>query len=298
MSAVCKICGEKNNKLIGKPVTNDAFPRSSENNYKIFQCNNCGYYFVLPGIDLSQQEWQRLYENKYFAQANVTSWQKKLRDSERKKRFKHLMNSLNTEKGKFLDIGCGEGHVLQEAYSNGFEPYGVDIANNLSAEFSAFNFFNGNIIDAKFPDNFFSVVYMDSVLEHVMNPMETLHELNRILKPGGVLLLIVPNEDSLENSFIRLIYSLTFQSHKYGKIKPLVSPYHVQGYNATSLKMALSKSAFSKTLIKGFGGSYAFWKAAKINTVQFFQSLLTYPVGLLSILVNRQIQLMTISIKE
>jgi len=298
MSVVCKICGEKVYKLIGKPVTNTAFPRSSENNYKIFQCKNCGYYSVLPEIDLSQQEWQQLYENKYFEHADVTSWQKKLRDSERKKRFKHLLQSLKTDKGKFLDIGCGEGHVLQEAYSNGFEPYGVDIANNLSTEFSKFNFFNGNIIDAKFPNNYFSVIYMDSVLEHVMNPMETLHELNRILKPGGVLLLIVPNEDSLENSFLRLLYSITFQSHKYGKIKPLVSPYHVQGYNVSSLKMALSKSSFSKTLIKGFGGSYAFWKATKINTVQFFQSLLTYPVGLLSIVVNRQIQLMTISIKE
>lgn len=298
MSEVCKICNQKAYKLIGKPVMNNNFPRSSENNYKIFQCNNCGYYFVLPGIDLSQKEWQQLYENKYFEHANVTSWQKRLRDTERKKRFKHLMLALKTDKGKFLDIGCGEGSVLQEASDNGFEPYGVDIANNLSSSFSHFNFFHGNIIDAKFPDNYFSVIYMDSVLEHVMNPMETLHELNRILKPGGVLLMIVPNEDSLENSFIRLVYSLTFQLHKYGKIKPLVTPYHVQGFNISSIKTALSKSAFSKTFIKGFGGSYTFWKATKINTIQFFQALLTYPVGLISILVNRQIQLMTISIKE
>ena len=45
---------------------------------------------------------------------------------------------------------------------------------------------------------------MDSVLEHIINPIEALNELKRILKPGGILFFIVPNEDSLINSFIKI----------------------------------------------------------------------------------------------
>lgn len=138
---------------------------------------------------------------------------------------------------------------------------------------------------------------MDSVLEHVLNPMETLHEIKRILKPGGVLLLIVPNEDSLENMYIWLLYTLTFQPHRYRKLKPFIEPYHVQGFNPTSLRTAISKCSYSVITIKGFGGNYPFWKAKKFGTVPYFQTLLTYPVGILSIVLKKQIQLMAVTVK-
>ncbi|MFH0865752.1 MAG: class I SAM-dependent methyltransferase [Bacteroidota bacterium] len=298
METKCKICGtQEESRIIGRPVLNKNFPRAAEKNYKIVQCRNCRFYYVTPEIDLSQEEWKQLYENDYFAAANISEWQIILRASERKKRFKTIISELKTEKGKFLDIGCGEGFVLKEAEKNGFEPYGVDIAYNLAPYFSHFNFFKGNIFEGKFPDEYFSVIYMDSVLEHMLKPMETLHELKRIIKPGGVLLLIVPNEDSLENAFIRLLYSITLQSGKYGKIKPLVTPYHIQGFNGNSLRTALNKCSFSKISIKGFGGNYTFWKAKKIGTKPYFQALLTFPVGLLSIALKKQIQLMALSVK-
>jgi ubiquinone/menaquinone biosynthesis C-methylase UbiE len=297
MERKCKICGSIDNNLIGEPVIHQTFPRASQNNYKIFQCNRCKYFFVSPEIDLTQEEWRNLYENDYFAQANITKWQKKIGDTERKLRFKNVQSKLKIEKGKFLDMGCGEGFVLNEAYLRGFEPYGVDIAYNLSSENSKFNFFKGNIFEANFPDKFFSAVYMDSVLEHVLNPMETLHELRRILKPGGVILIIVPNEDSFDNYVIKKIRSVTFQSHKYSKIKPFITPYHIHGFNLTSLKSALSIAGFKETEISTFGGTYAFWKAHKFGTRQYFRNILMYPIGLVSVVLNRQVQLMALSVK-
>ena len=297
MEIKCKICGNEEIKLTGKPVIYQNFPKASEKNYKIYQCNNCKYYFVSPEIDLSQEEWRILYERNYFAEANITNWQKKLHETERKTRLKYIQSKLTIEKGKFLDMGCGEGFVLKEAYNNGFEPYGVDIAYNLSFENSNFNFLKGNIFEANFPDNYFSAIYMDSVLEHILDPMETLQELRRILKPGGVFFVIVPNESSLYNFMIELACTLSFQSHKYGKIKPFVSPYHVHGFNPKSLKSALSINKFTEIEIKTFGGDYMFWKAHKFGKRQYFQNLLTYPIGLLSVIMNNQIQLMSLSIK-
>ncbi len=294
---ICKICGSDENKFIGRPRINNSIQHLLNHDYKIQECANCNFYFIEPEIDLTQQAWQHLYEDNYFADSLNNAWLRKLREKERKQRLKLIEGKLKCEKAKFLDMGCGEGDVLKEAIAHGFEAYGVDIAHNLSQENSGINFFKGNIFEAKFPDAFFSVIYMDSVLEHVLNPMETLAELRRILKPGGVLLVIVPNEDSFENSFIHLAYSLSFRNEKYGKIKPFVTPYHVNGFNAVSLKTAIDKSMFHETEIKGFGGSYTFWKASKFGSKQYMQALLTYPVGLLSVIFKKQIQLMAVAIK-
>ena len=297
MDIVCKICRTEEIKLIGNPVICHNFPRASQRDYKIYQCNNCKYYFVYPEIDLSQEEWRILYEGGYFDEANITKWQRKLHETERKTRLKYIQSKMAIEKGKFLDMGCGEGSVLREAYNNGFDPYGVDIAYNLSIKNSSFNFFKGNLFEANFPDNYFSAIYMDSVLEHILDPMEILQELRRILKPGGVFFAIVPNESSLYNFIIEFACALSFQSHKYCKIRPFVAPYHVHGFNPKSLRSALSTNKFTEIEIKTFGGNYMFWKAYKFGKRPYFQHLLTYPIGLISIILNNQIQLMSLSKK-
>ena len=297
MKPKCKICGNEKIRYVGKPKIQKEIPRILDNNYKIFQCVNCRYYFIFPEIDLTQKEWQNLYENNYFVNYNATAWQQNLHLRERKDRLFLIESKMKIDKERFLDMGCGLGLVLNEARINGFEPYGVDIAENLSSSNSNFQFFKGNILDAKFPDNYFSAIYMDSVLEHIVNPMETLNELRRILKPGGAFFVIVPNEDSLTNRFNHLCHYLTFTNSKYGKIKPFVTPYHIQGFNPTSLKKALTISGFSEIEIKGFGGDYPSWKAYKFGTIQYFWHLFNFPVGLLSIAMKSQIQIMGLAVK-
>jgi ubiquinone/menaquinone biosynthesis C-methylase UbiE len=297
MTRNCKICGGLAIRYIGRPVICKDFPRTLNNDYKIFQCRNCKFYFILPEIDFSQEEWQKLYKNNYFASANTTKWQQSLHMRERKERLRYIESKMRTGKEKFLDMGCGEGYVLKDAFINGFEPYGVDIVDNIRLSGSNYKFFKGNIFEANYPDNFFSVIYMDSVLEHILNLMQTLVELRRILKPGGVFFVIVPNEDSLINQFIHLSRTLTLTSRKYGKIKPFVTPYHVQGFNFTSLQQALTISGFSDIHINGFGGDYTFWKTYKFGTKMYFLHLFLYPIGLLSIIMKSQIQIMALALK-
>jgi 2-polyprenyl-3-methyl-5-hydroxy-6-metoxy-1,4-benzoquinol methylase len=291
----CIICQKKDFKFIGKPRINPAFPRIKEADYSIMQCRNCGYYFVDPIMDLTQEEWEVLYESDYFEDSQKNQWQINLNKKELKERITLISENLTIPKGKFLDMGCGEGFMLKEAEANGFEPYGLDIAKNLIPELSGkYNFSNGNIIDAKYPDNFFSVIYMDSVLEHVPNPVETIAELKRILQPGGILLVIVPNEDSVMNSVAKVSYYLTMNQKRYGKIKPFVTPYHIQGFNKSSLQVLFEGVQLQLISIKGFGGNYTFWKSQRKFSKQYFISLFSYPFGLYSILCDKQIQLMSI----
>ncbi len=293
----CKICGNSTFKLIGSPRINPNFPRIKLNEYKIYQCKRCKYYFILPEIDLSQEGWKLLYEKNYFHAHNVTKWLQELHRRERIERLSSIERNLKIKKGRFLDLGCGEGFVLNEAALLCFEPFGVDIANNLKAG-QSFAFYKGNIFEASFPNNYFSAIYMDSVLEHILNPIETLRELHRILSPGGIMLVIVPNEDSLMNDLAKIYYHLIFQPEKYGRIKPFVVPYHVQGFNERSLVTALMRVGFSIILMKDFGCTYTTWKAHKFGTKNYLNNLLSYPFGLLSVILKRQIQLMALVRKE
>ncbi len=293
----CKICGSTQHRYIGVPFIPTKFPRASHKDYRILQCKKCQYYHIDPEIDLTQEEWQQLYEDDYFAHANITEWQQQLHSREREERLTLIDSKMTIPKDKFLDMGCGVGYVLDVARQRGYKPYGVDIADNLKIEHKDVVFLQGNIFDAKFPDHTFSAIFMDSVLEHVMNPMETLTELYRIMKSGGVFFVVVPNEDSLLNSFSRFMHAINFKAKSYAKIKPFVHPYHVQGYNTLSLKTALQGAGFKDVAISTFGGNYTFWKAYQFGTYQYLLHLFTYPIGLISILSKNQIQLMGIATK-
>ena len=56
---------------------------------------------------------------------------------------------------------------------------------------------------AKYPADAFDAVVMSNVLEHLPNPIETLQECRRVLKPGGRLISITPNSDSLGRKLFR-----------------------------------------------------------------------------------------------
>jgi len=59
------------------------------------------------------------------------------------------------------------------------------------------NVVKGTLEEAHYPDNYFDVITMNHVFEHVYNPSDTMKELKRILKPNGTLIIAVPNYNSL-----------------------------------------------------------------------------------------------------
>ena len=100
--------------------------------------------------------------------------------------------------GEILDVGCGNGGWLTKLKSAGWKTNGVEIdapAAKMANE-AGLSVFCGTLIEAKFPDNSFDVVRLHYVFEHLINPKETLDEINRILKPDGICLIRIPNIDS------------------------------------------------------------------------------------------------------
>jgi SAM-dependent methyltransferase len=82
------------------------------------------------------------------------------------------------------------------AEGSGFQARGVDLslhAIQYAKETLKLSVIHGTVFDARFPDDSFDAVVMLGVLEHILNPIETLREAVRILKKDGILVVEVPN---------------------------------------------------------------------------------------------------------
>jgi len=286
---ICPLCKNIDCLFIGKPKISSTAANFIRNDYSVVQCSNCQYYFTYPVIDFSQSEWQKLYNSTYFDA--MTDWHRKHRLNDISSRFTGLKNYYNNDIENFLDAGCGEGLGLIEANNRGWKAYGIDISDNRTedAKDKNINFIHGDIFTANFPDNFFDCVYMDSVLEHLIDPLPYLEELNRVMKKNGILYIGVPNEDSLFNNVKKIIYRLTGNPVSE-KIKPFDSPYHVGGFNKISLPFAASKAKFKIIELRNFAAHFEFCKYPA-DSSNFRLHLALLPVDLLAILFGEEIYL-------
>ena len=150
--------------------------------------------------------------------------------------------------GRILDVGCGNGFYLKWLKEHGWETYGVEISEKACqvAQKNCLKVFNGELLEAKFPSNYFDVVVINQVLEHVYSPNKYVREARRILKPNGLFIVCVPNLGSFEEQ--------TFRENWYA----LDVPRHLYFFEIVTLKVLLEKNGFEieRVLSKSFGLSW------------------------------------------
>ena len=260
MKDFCPICNSTDRRVIGTPKTNPISSKFINKEYKVVQCSNCQLYYVSPLIDFNNTQWADLYNSEYFA--NQSEWLIKRRKKEIAGRFetakKFATNKNN--KLKYLDVGAGEGKGLLEALQLGWEPTGIDIVDNRlqEAKLPGIKFIQSNLLESNLPENYFDFIYVDSVIEHVLNPFEYLSRIKNLLSVGGVIYIGVPNEDCLFNSVRRLVFNMTGKKNESEKIKPFDSPYHVIGFNDNSLKYFFDKMNLKVLKKRNFGRKFDF----------------------------------------
>jgi SAM-dependent methyltransferase len=103
-----------------------------------------------------------------------------------------------TPGSRVLDVGCGRGVVLGALADRGFEVHGVEMspAAARGVDPRARVRIAPSLREAKYPSSHFDQVLIWHVLEHLERPRESLEEVRRILRPGGRLLVAVPNFSS------------------------------------------------------------------------------------------------------
>ena len=111
-----------------------------------------------------------------------------------------------------LDIGARDGG-LRGFLAPGVKYQGIDIAPEFAGPDVLIRDISNGI---PFPDGAYDFVFCIEVLEHVPNPYGTLGEIHRVLKPGGVLVLSVPNPYHLKEIIWNVLRIPDRQGHIYG----------------------------------------------------------------------------------
>jgi len=287
MNISCPVCKSSSYHRIGIPQIGDKASKIINTRYWVVQCYNCQFYFLEPHINFSQDEWEYLYNSEYFPKP--TKWHLKQRESDRKKRFDKLQNYSSLNIVNFLDIGCGEGYSLLEANKRGWESYGIDIFDNRLDETKnkTSQFLKSDLLNASYPDNFFDIIYLDSVLEHVTNPLEYLIEIKRILKKRGLIYIGVPNEDSLLNEIRKYYFRISGKKDISVKIKPFKTPFHVGGYNSSSLDYLIKTVGLEIREKRNFASRMEFLKYSFLSR-DYLTGLILLPLYLIAIPFKRE----------
>ncbi|GAB2762543.1 class I SAM-dependent methyltransferase [Salinimicrobium soli] len=157
--------------------------------------------------------------------------------------------------GKLLDIGAGTGDFLAEAEKAGWKISGVEP--NLSArELASKKGISLNENSEEFPSASFDFITMWHVLEHVPDLDTQIRELDRLLKPGGILLIAVPNFRSKDAE----LYKENWAAYDV--------PRHLFHFSRKAIEKIFSNHSFKKTKEKGlpFDAFYVSLLSEKIKT--------------------------------
>jgi len=166
--------------------------------YTIYRCMDCSLAFVWP----IPQDAAVLYSEAYFqGKGNDHGYLNYDRDKEpMRKVFLHYLSVLGkaTSGRRLFDVGAATGYFLDIARHTGWTTYGSDISPFAAREARArgHRMTGGNLREAAESD-FFDVVTMWDVLEHVPNPRATLAEVHRLLRIGGVVAINTVDMSSL-----------------------------------------------------------------------------------------------------
>jgi SAM-dependent methyltransferase len=115
-----------------------------------------------------------------------------------------IKRMLKGEKGRLLDVGCGDGFFLGQLIALGFECVGLEPSTQ-AAELCQARVgplggrVHGQEIEDYHPQNPFDVAVCGEVLEHVEDDVGMLAHMHRLLRPGGTLVLTVPLDMRLWN---------------------------------------------------------------------------------------------------
>ena len=139
------------------------------------------------------------------------------------------------EQPRALELGCAGGRFLDRLRADGWVAQGVELMPEPAAQARGrgFEVHQGTLEDARLADSTFDAAFAFMVLEHLTDPLGTLLEFQRVLKPTGYLVFSIPNTGSWE----AWLFGRYWSDHDL--------PRHLQHFTLKSIGQFLSKAGFT-----------------------------------------------------
>jgi SAM-dependent methyltransferase len=240
----CPICVSSSTRLIGyRGGKYQRYGLGVET--RIVQCIRCSLLF--PDPFPFPVDPQRLYGDpaKYFGTDDdgvaLESYRQLVREMARRTGGRSLA---------FVDVGSGRGGLLAAAKLEGAEAVGLELSHAM-VEYARQRY--GVEVIPQSIEEFvegraaaFDAVVLNAVLEHVHDPDAMMRAAARLVRPGGILYIDVPNEPHLL-SMVGNTWNRALGNPAVFNLSPTWPPYHVFGFNPKAISLLLQKHHFSMT---------------------------------------------------
>ena len=254
----CPVCDAHENLWTIKNIYDDryGYPKI----YSILKCESCGHMTVSP--ELTSNEISTLYTEYYPRNEMPAKMNTKAIMASKTKIFLQGKGTAChysvPPKSRCLDIGCGFGESLFYLKHNQCEAYGVEADENVlkMAEKYDLSIKVGLFEPTDYEKYSFDYVTMSQVLEHMVNPVETIKGVHDILKPKGHLIFSVPNSQSIMAKFLKRKW---INWH---------IPYHQQHFTKDSIIKLAQECGFEVESIKIITPTP--WLIYQINHLMFY----------------------------
>jgi 2-polyprenyl-3-methyl-5-hydroxy-6-metoxy-1,4-benzoquinol methylase len=195
-----------------------------------------------PGVG----ELQKYYPDTYWFQPQenrVSRWEENYRRFVLRDHVNFVTSAVGVTDGPVLDVGCGGALFGRLLADQGYRVFGLDYSRQAAQVAWSQNHIPvvaGIFSSSPFPDNFFAAITMFHVLEHLYDPTAYIQAAWRLLKPGGRLIIQVPNASSWQ--------FLLFGERWNG----LDVPRHLINFRAADIRALLENCDFAVLRTKYF----------------------------------------------
>ncbi|MHB1045223.1 MAG: class I SAM-dependent methyltransferase [Thermoanaerobaculia bacterium] len=167
--------------------------------FSLARCEACSLVSTRP--ELPEEEIAAFYPPEYYGRRN--------------RRFNVLFERLivvfrerrarlidrRARRGRVLDVGCGRGVLPAQLRRRGWDAHGLELSETSATharEVLGIPVFVGPLEESPYEEGTFAAVVFWHVLEHLRDPRSALGRARRLLAPGGLLVVAVPNFESLQ----------------------------------------------------------------------------------------------------
>jgi 2-polyprenyl-3-methyl-5-hydroxy-6-metoxy-1,4-benzoquinol methylase len=229
----CAFCGSADAELVLEKTINGPGALLP---LRLLRCRSCDLVRTEP--QLTAPALEPYYREEYWGGIETEDLNWIRRDQRYRTAFLHQFRS----EGSVLDVGCGLGFFLRALDPHRWDRFGVEpmpvpyreAARSLGAD----RIVNHELTAAGFPAAKFDAITFWDSLEHLPNPRAVLQEARRLLRPGGIVLIGLPNFASYQARHFREDWFA------------LSLPHHLYHYTEASLTKLLEGCGFRVRLVE------------------------------------------------
>lgn len=214
--------------------------------YDVIDCVECGFTHIDPLPDPSELE--RVYRDEYYTEEKP-AYLKRSREDARwwdlvhDERFEVFEAALGRERRRIIDIGSGPGFFLKRGMERGWKCLGIEPSVHAAAHAASLgvdvvnSFLDEKVVDTLVDrDVTFDAAHLSEVLEHVPDPARILGLASSLLRPGGIVCCVVPNDYNPIQTVLR--DELLFKPYW------LAPPHHINYFDFSTLEGLMDRCGF------------------------------------------------------